>query len=67
MTAQFLTLKKATKDNILRCINDGGFGCESVEEADIDIYAVYDNGYKVYDRTIHIDSPIHTKLFMKGI
>lgn len=58
-----LPVDKATKDNILRCVNDNGFGCESIQSAEIDISANY-QGKKVYMRTLYVDSPIHSKLFL---
>lgn len=30
-----------TEENLKECINDGGFGCESIDGAVIDVYAVY--------------------------
>ena len=54
-----------TKDNILRCVNDNGFGCKEISEADIDIYIKYDNGSMEFERSFNnINSPIHKKLFL---
>lgn len=64
MESYFLPLDKITPKNILRCVNDGGFGCESIESAEIDIYIIYDNGSKEIDRTLWVDSPIHTAYFL---
>ncbi len=64
MEKYFLPLDKVTPKNILRCVNDGGFGCESIKEAEIDIYVKYDNGSEDYDRTIFADSPIHAQYFL---
>jgi hypothetical protein len=38
------TNKVPTKEDILKAnaINDNGFGCESIDEANIDIYEVYE-------------------------
>jgi len=58
-----LPINKATKDNILRCVNDNGFGCENIQSAEIDITANYD-GKRIYMRTIYVDSPVHQKLFL---
>jgi hypothetical protein len=60
----FLPFKKATKDNILRCVNDNGFGCQFIERAEIDIYDQYENGYMEYNRTLFADHPVHTMLFL---
>ena len=64
MDARDLNLKFATKDNILRCVNDGGFGCEGIERAELDIYAIYDNGSSAYIRTIYSDTKIHQPLYL---
>lgn len=60
----FLPLQHATKDNILRCVNDNGFGCESIEQADIDIYSVYSDRATSFERTLVANSPVHKKLFL---
>lgn len=44
MKPVYLKPEKATKDNILRCVNDNGFGVESIYEACLLLEAVYDNG-----------------------
>lgn len=64
MEKMFLPLDKATKTNILRCVNDNGFGCESITYADIDIYDAYESGFKSYNRTISTDCRHHTKHFL---
>lgn len=64
MEEYFLPLDKTTPKNILRCVNDNGFGCESIKEAEIDIYIKYDNGSKEYDRTIYANSPVHSAYFL---
>ena len=56
--------EKATKNNILRCVNDNGFGCESIQSASIDITSVYGNGHCEYIGALEIDHPIHTNLFL---
>ena len=58
-----LPIDKATKDNILRCVNDNGFGCESIGSAEIDIQYNYE-GTKKYERTLFVSHPIHSKLFL---
>jgi hypothetical protein len=60
----YLAYHDTTPKNILRCVNDNGFGCEYIECADIDIYIKYDNGSKEYDRTLYVDHPIHTRHFL---
>ncbi len=64
MKQYFLPLDKITPKNILRCVNDNGFGCQSIPTADIDIYIKYDNGSKEYDRTIYVDNTLHTEYFL---
>lgn len=64
MERYFLPLDKATKTNILRCVNDNGFGCESIESAFIDIYDVYEGGYKEHNRELYVDNRHHTKFFL---
>lgn len=64
MEEYFLPYHKATPKNILRCVNDNGFGCESIKEAEIDIYIKYDNGSAEYDRTLCTDHPIHAQHFL---
>jgi hypothetical protein len=64
MEDYFLPNEHISKDNILRCVNDGGFGCESIDSAEIDIYIKYNNGSTEYERTLFVDHPIHTKLFL---
>lgn len=48
----FLPNGKITPKNILRCVNDNGFGCQKIVDAEINILILYDNGSKEYDRTI---------------
>lgn len=56
MTSHAIMQQKApTKKQVTGKINDGGFGCESIEEADVDVYAVYGNGYEEYINTFHFD------------
>lgn len=66
MTSKFIPLDKISKDNIQGCVNDGRFGCESIEEAEIDIYIKYDNGSIEYERTL-FSGPIHSSLAFRGI
>ena len=57
-----------TKTKILGCINDGQFGCVSIEEAKVDIYDLYENGYTEYNRTITIKgTSARQKYFYNGI
>jgi len=47
--------KTPTKKQITGKINDGEYGCESIEEADVNVYAVYGSGYEEFINTYHFD------------
>jgi hypothetical protein len=64
MRKTFIPNDKITKDNILRCVNDGGFGCESIKRAFVEIYIKYDNGSMEFEREFLVDHPLHTKHFL---
>jgi hypothetical protein len=65
MNATFIPLGKFSKSNMLRAVNDGGFGCQRISSADIDIYRKYDNGSLEHDRTLYdVDAQAHTSLFL---
>ena len=64
MESYFLPLDKFTPKNLLRCVNDNGFGCESIESAEIDISIKYDNGCTEYETTIGAFHPIHQEYFL---
>jgi hypothetical protein len=64
MKKTFIPNAKITKDNILRCVNDNGFGCEGIKRAFIEISIKYDNGSEEFDREFLVDHPLHTKLFL---
>ena len=42
------TIDEPTTENIIKAVNDGKFGCESIEGADVYIYATYERGVKVF-------------------
>lgn len=67
MSHKFLPYDLCTPKNILRCVNDAGFGVQSIDSADIDISIKYDNGSIEYDRMIDVYLPIHTQFFNKKI
>lgn len=50
------TIDELTIENILKSINDGGFGCESIEEATVIIYALYEHGYTEYETGLHFSA-----------
>lgn len=63
MDTIFLPNDKISPKNILRCVNDAGFGCESIFMAEIDIYIQYEEGHREFDRTIIAEHGQHTKFF----
>jgi hypothetical protein len=42
-----------TKEYLLGAVNDGGFGCISIESAEIDVYELYENNYTVLRSVIN--------------
>ena len=44
------------REEVLKGVNDGQFGCESIESAEVDVYDVYDGGYREFKKTIHFKS-----------
>jgi len=68
MDERYIPNDKISKENILRCINDGQFGCESIESAEIDILINYELGFAMeYDRTIIVKNPAYRKFYCRGI
>lgn len=65
ITPSKFPLEKCSKTRMLNAVNDGQFGCESIEEAEIDVFSVWSNGGKEFERTIIINHPIHTAQFNK--
>ena len=61
MDRRFIPYEKMSRQALLDTINDGGFGCESIDSADIDIYIVFEGGFEQYDRCMAIDCDIHIK------
>ena len=57
MNKSSVPLGKITKDTLLKCINDGGFGCECILSATVYIWDVFENGYEEFNRSIHIPHP----------
>lgn len=70
MDPEFLPLKKLSPDNLKRLINDGQFGCESVINAELEIFDVYGTqdllgSFELWDRCISVT---HLRnLYCKGI
>jgi len=40
-----------TNDEIKDELNDGGFGCQSIEGAIVDVFILFENGYKELNRS----------------
>jgi hypothetical protein len=57
MTPVFIPALKLTHNAIKRSVNDGGFGCERIEQATVMIYDVYGftPAYKQFNRVIELD------------
>ena len=64
----FIPLDKLSKENLLRCINDGRFGCESFDNADLYIDDMFENGYREFNRIILVDGlSFRQQYFCSGI
>lgn len=48
-------IQELNTENVLRAINDNGFGCESYESAEADIYILYERGLTDYLTTVEFD------------
>ena len=66
MDPTFVPLGKMTKENLHRCINDGRFGCQSIDQGVLEVSVEYEGRYREYDRTIFIDNP-NPRLVCRGI
>lgn len=65
-----IPLNKLTKNNILACVNDNGFGCEAIIGATVDIYELYDKDVRELVRTFELDESTcrrSQKYFFKGV
>lgn len=38
-------------EDLIKGINDGQFGCESIDSAEVDIYEIYEQGFEKYVET----------------
>jgi len=66
MNETFIPFGQMTRDNLHRSINDGRFGCESIESAEVAILDAFENGYTEYNRTLCVDKP-DSHLVCRGI
>ena len=62
-----ILLEDFSKENLLGCINDNGFGVQSFDNAEIDIHDVYEGGLNEFNRTIMVEYSEHLKFACKGI
>ncbi len=61
MNTNFLPNELMSKDNMLRCVNDGGFGVESIYGAEINVSIKYDNGSIEMAHFFETESHVHPK------
>ena len=54
ISAGIIPLDKLSKENLLKCVNDGRFGCESIDCARVIIEDLYEDGYTQYNCEIEI-------------
>jgi len=64
MDTNFLPNELMSKNNMLRCVNDGGFGVESIYGAEIYVSVKYDNGSTEMAHFFETESKIHSELFL---
>ena len=65
--SQFVPLGELTKEALHRCINDAGFGCVSIDAAELYVAEEYEGGHREDNwRTIYIDNP-NPQLVCRGI
>lgn len=66
MKPTFVPLGKLTRDKVHCSINDGGFGAQSIDRADVEVYRTYENHYHEFGRVLEVENPDH-KLTKRGI
>ena len=64
MDTNFLPNELMSKDNMLRCVNDGEFGVKSIYGAEIYVAVKYDNGSVEGVHYFETESKIHSELFL---
>lgn len=64
-----IPLTKLCKSSLLSCINDGRFGCESVERAEVWISDLFAKGYYEHNRMIEVKGTFYRNevYFNRGI
>lgn len=43
------------KDKIIKCVNDGRFGCESIESANVNIFDLFEGDYTEFNRMVFLN------------
>jgi hypothetical protein len=62
------TVKTLSRNNIIKNINDAEFGVEAITGADINIYYLYEDGYKKFWKSQGITlKPNEHKIVQRGI
>jgi hypothetical protein len=67
MTPTIIPIGSLTKENLLGCINDGQFGCESIASATLMVYDCYGSTHKEHLKTICVDYAPHLLNAFRGI
>lgn len=71
MDPSFIPIEKGlTDENIYRCVNDNGFGCESIDHAFLTICKVYDGNMKIFEKDIELNKDACVEFqdyFFRGI
>jgi hypothetical protein len=62
-----ILLEDFSKESLLGCINDNGFGVQGFNNAEIDIYDIYEGGLTEFNRRITVEHREHLKFACKGI
>lgn len=61
-----IPLGSLTRDNLIRCINDGGFGVECIVDARVEVDVLYEGGYREYRGSLTVRRP-DPRLIYRGI
>jgi len=70
MDPMVVPLGNMTKENLMKCINDGQYGAQFIDKAELAIYDYYENNYKEFNRYIDVNEYFCKKyqsIFCKGI
>lgn len=60
----FLPVEHFSKDNVLRCVNDNGFGVEAIVGAQVFVTELYDDGTNGKSLEFYTESPNSRSLFL---